>query len=51
MNEAASIHSAIDVGNPQAAEYLLPLDYDALRKRLAAHVAEVLTRPTPLRDK
>ncbi len=36
MNEVTSILNAIDQGDPQAAEKLLPLVYDELRK-LAAH--------------
>src|SRR5439155_21686261 len=36
MSEATQILSAIDRGDPQAAEQLLPLVYDELR-RLAAH--------------
>jgi hypothetical protein len=36
MTDVTRILSAIDAGNPQAAEQLLPLVYDELRK-LAAH--------------
>jgi hypothetical protein len=36
MNEVTRILSSIEQGNPQAAEQLLPLVYDELRK-LAAH--------------
>ena len=43
MNDVTRILSAIEQGNPQAAEQLLPLVYDELRK-LAAHK---LARETP----
>jgi RNA polymerase sigma factor (TIGR02999 family) len=39
MNEITQILSAIDRGNPQAAEQLLPLVYDELRKLAAAKLA------------
>jgi len=39
MSEFIRIISAIDAGDPQAAEQLLPLVYDELRKLAAAHLA------------
>jgi ECF sigma factor len=42
MSEVTQIHSAIEQGNPQAAEQLLPLVYDEVRRlaaeELIAHV-------------
>jgi RNA polymerase sigma factor (TIGR02999 family) len=39
MNEVTRILSAIDAGDPKAAEQLLPLVYDELRKLAAGHMA------------
>ena len=39
MNEVTSILSAIERGEPQAAEQLLPLVYDELRKLAAQKLA------------
>src|SRR5688500_20297747 len=39
MNQVTQILSAIDQGNPQAAEQLLPLVYDELRRLAAAKLA------------
>jgi RNA polymerase sigma factor (TIGR02999 family) len=40
MNEVTRILSAIDAGDPQAAEQLLPLVYDELRKLAAQRLAQ-----------
>jgi RNA polymerase sigma factor (TIGR02999 family) len=40
MNEVTRILSAIDQGDPRAAEQLLPLVYDELRKLAAARLAQ-----------
>jgi RNA polymerase sigma factor (TIGR02999 family) len=40
MNEVTRILSAIEAGEPQAAERLLPLVYDELRKLAAARLAQ-----------
>ena len=40
MTEVTRILSAIDRGDPHAAEQLLPLVYDELRKLAAAHMAQ-----------
>jgi RNA polymerase sigma factor (TIGR02999 family) len=40
MSEVTRILSAIDRGDPSAAEHLLPLVYDELRKLAAARIAE-----------
>jgi RNA polymerase sigma factor (TIGR02999 family) len=40
MNEVTQILSAIEQGDPHAAEQLLPLVYDALRKLAAAKLAQ-----------
>src|SRR5438132_5282991 len=40
MNEVTSILSAVEQGDPQAAEQLLPLVYDELRKLAAAKLAQ-----------
>jgi RNA polymerase sigma factor (TIGR02999 family) len=40
MNEVTTILSAIDKGDPRAAEQLLPLVYDELRKLAAQELAE-----------
>jgi RNA polymerase sigma factor (TIGR02999 family) len=40
MTEVTSILSAIEQGDPQAAEQLLPLVYDELRKLAAAKLAQ-----------
>src|SRR5947199_3449220 len=39
MNEVTRILSAIDAGDPRAAQHLLPLVYDELRRLAAAQVA------------
>ena len=39
MNEVTRVLSAIDRGDPQAAEQLLPLVYDELRKLAAQRLA------------
>jgi RNA polymerase sigma factor (TIGR02999 family) len=39
MNEVTRILSAIEAGDPQAAQQLLPLVYDELRRLAAAHMA------------
>src|SRR5256885_13145363 len=39
MTEVTRILSAIDAGDPHAAEQLLPLVYDELRKLAAGHMA------------
>ena len=39
MNEVTRILSAAEHGDPQAAEQLLPLVYDELRKLAAGHMA------------
>src|SRR3954451_1614633 len=40
MNDATRILSAIEQGDPEAAEQLLPLVYDELRKLAAARLAD-----------
>ena len=40
MNEVTRILSAIEQGDPRAAEQLLPLVYDELRKLAAAKLAQ-----------
>ena len=40
MHEVTSILSAIEQGDPQAAEQLLPLVYDALRQLAAEKLAQ-----------
>ena len=40
MNEVTRVLSAIDRGDPQAAEQLLPLVYDELRKLAAQKLAQ-----------
>src|SRR5262247_2898983 len=40
MNEVTRVLSAIEGGDPHAAEQLLPLVYDELRKLAAARMAE-----------
>src|ERR1700732_2454781 len=40
MNDVTRILSAIDQGNPQAAEKLLPLVYDELRRLAAQRLAQ-----------
>jgi RNA polymerase sigma factor (TIGR02999 family) len=40
MNDATRILSAIELGDPKAAEQLLPLVYDELRKLAAARLAQ-----------
>src|SRR6516165_1806566 len=40
MNEVTRILSAIDQGDPQASEQLLPLVYDELRKLAAQRLAQ-----------
>jgi RNA polymerase sigma factor (TIGR02999 family) len=39
MNEVTRILSALDAGDPHAAQHLLPLVYDELRRLAAAHLA------------
>jgi ECF sigma factor len=39
MSDVTRLLSAIDQGDPQAAERLLPLVYDELRKLAAARIA------------
>jgi RNA polymerase sigma factor (TIGR02999 family) len=39
MNEVTRILSALDAGDPRAAQHLLPLVYDELRRLAAAHMA------------
>ena len=40
MTDVTRILSQIEQGDPQAAEQLLPLVYDLLRKLAAAHLAQ-----------
>jgi len=40
MSDVTRILSAIEQGDPQAAEQLLPLVYDELRRLAAAHMAQ-----------
>ena len=47
MNDVTRILSAIEQGDPQAAEQLLPLVYDELRKLAAARMAAGEARPDP----
>ena len=42
MSEVTQILSAIEQGDPQAAEQLLPLVYDELRELAAGHMAKEL---------
>src|SRR5437764_1210974 len=46
MTEATRILSAIEQGDPQATERLLPLVYDALRELAAAKLAQEKTGQT-----
>ena len=47
MNDVTRILSAIEQGDPQAAEQLLPLVYDELRKLAAQRLAQREARPDP----
>src|SRR6516162_4596387 len=47
MSELERILSAVDDGDPQAAEQLLPLVYDELRKLAAVHLAKEAPGQTP----
>ena len=49
MSEVTRILSAIEQGDPHAAEQLLPLVYDELRRMAAPGKIET-SRPTRLRD-
>ena len=44
MSEVTRILSAVEQGDPHAAEQLLPLVYDELRKLAAARLAQVRGR-------
>jgi ECF sigma factor len=47
MAEATRILSAIEQGDPQAADRLLPLVHDELRKLAAQRLTRGAPRPTP----
>ena len=47
MHEVTRILSAIDQGDPQAAEQLLPLVYDELRRLAAQKLAHEKARADP----
>jgi hypothetical protein len=49
MSDVTRILSQIEHGDPTAAEYLLPLVYDELRKLAAARLAQE-PRPDPAGD-
>ena len=50
MSDVTRILSQIELGDPQAAEKLLPLVYAELRKLAAAKLAPVRTDLAPPRD-
>jgi hypothetical protein len=49
MGDATQILQAIEQGDPSAAEWLLPLVYEGLRRLAAAKLANKRPGPSPLR--